>query len=66
LFEHVQRFLVEELGIRRELASETLVHDYEASGARGRLSFMPGAGSRTARAGRQTLGPLRQVRHLHR
>jgi radical SAM superfamily enzyme YgiQ (UPF0313 family) len=66
LFEHVQRFLVEELGIRRELASDTLVHDYETSGARGRLSFMPGAGSRTARVGRQTLAPLRQVRHLHR
>jgi radical SAM superfamily enzyme YgiQ (UPF0313 family) len=66
LFEHVQRFLVEELSIRRELASEVLVYDYEASGARGRLSFMPGAGSRAARVGRQTLAPLRQVRHLHR
>ncbi|MEN3353167.1 MAG: hypothetical protein V7640_1325 [Betaproteobacteria bacterium] len=66
LFEHVQRFLVEELAIGRELASGTLVHDYETSGARGRLSFMPGTGSRTARVGRQTLAPLRQVRHLHR
>jgi hypothetical protein len=66
LFEHVQRFLVTELGIGSELASEALAQDYEASGARGRLSFMPAAGTRTARVRRQTLAPLRQVRHLQR
>jgi radical SAM superfamily enzyme YgiQ (UPF0313 family) len=66
LFEHVQRFLVKELGIGSELASEALAQDYEASGARGRLSFMPAAGTRTARVRRQTLAPLRQVRHLQR
>jgi radical SAM superfamily enzyme YgiQ (UPF0313 family) len=66
LFENVQRFLVDELGVTQDRASEALLDDYAASGARGRLSFMPDRGGRTPRVRQQTLGPLRQVRHLHR
>jgi len=66
LFEHVQRFLVDELGVAQERATEALLNDYAASGARGRLSFMPDRGARTPRVRQQTLGPLRQVRHLQR
>jgi radical SAM superfamily enzyme YgiQ (UPF0313 family) len=66
LFEHVQRFLVDELGVAQERATEALLNDYAASGARGRLSFMPDRGARTPRVRQQTLGRLRQVRHLHR
>jgi radical SAM superfamily enzyme YgiQ (UPF0313 family) len=66
LFEHVQRFLVDELGVAQERATEALLDDYAASGARGRLSFMPDRDGRAPRVRQQTLGPLRQVRHLHR
>ena len=65
LFEHVYAFLVRELAIEPRLAASALLADYEASGARGRLSFMP---ERTARAApsstRKDRMTLRQVRHL--
>jgi len=69
LFEHVHAFLTGELGMPAAAVSEALIGDYEASGARGRLSFMPGGGVRPrmkesrpgAAAGR---GALRQARHL--
>ncbi|MGZ5122661.1 MAG: DUF4080 domain-containing protein [Burkholderiales bacterium] len=66
LFEHVHRFLTTELGIAEHAAASALLDDYAASGARGRLSFAPEPGVRKARSARDTLAPLRQVRHLQR
>jgi hypothetical protein len=65
LYEHVHRFLTEELGIAHEIASQALLGDYDASGARGRLSFMPERGSRvqTTREPKAKTA-LRQARHL--
>jgi hypothetical protein len=64
LFEHVHAFLTRELGLAEDAASEALLADYEASGARGRLSFMPGE-PRPARLRASTdRGALRQARHL--
>lgn len=62
LFELVHVFLVSELSVPPELASRALLDDYEASGARGRLSFMPEGTARAAPVKRQST--LRQVRHL--
>jgi radical SAM superfamily enzyme YgiQ (UPF0313 family) len=65
LFEHVYLFLTRELGVGPETASAALLADYEASGARGRLSFMPGHVPRDARARASTdRAELRQARHL--
>jgi radical SAM superfamily enzyme YgiQ (UPF0313 family) len=65
VFEHVHAFLIDELGVAREAASRALLEDYEASGARGRLSFMPEAASRLrAPPSAKRNAALRQVRHL--
>ena len=65
LFEHVHVFMNYELGIPSATASAALLEDYEASGARGRVSFMPQSRDRrrTRSVERQF---LRQVRHLQR
>ena len=65
LFEHVHAFLTQELGLSLEIASEALIADYEGSGARGRLSFMPeGAPRARMTPGATGKAALRQVRHL--
>ncbi|HYH43370.1 MAG TPA: DUF4080 domain-containing protein [Burkholderiales bacterium] len=65
LFEHVHAFLTTELGASVEPVSAALLADYEASGARGRVSFMPGAVLRPERVRSGTArGALRQARHL--
>ena len=64
LFEHVHGFMTGELGIARESASAALLDDYGASGARGRLSFMPVESNAARRSGRAERRFLRQVRHL--
>jgi radical SAM superfamily enzyme YgiQ (UPF0313 family) len=63
VFEFVFTFLTAELGVPRDAAVAALVGDYEASGAKGRLSFMAAGlsvGRRTARA-----AVLRQARHAN-
>ncbi len=66
LFEHVHAFLIGELGVARESASRALLEDYDASGARGRLTFMPDDSQRLrAPPVAKNKGALRQVRHLH-
>ena len=62
VFEHVYLFLTRELGVAPEVAGTTLIEDYEASGARGRLSFMPV--HHVQRAPITASRTLRQVRHL--
>jgi radical SAM superfamily enzyme YgiQ (UPF0313 family) len=64
LFEHVHAFLTRELGIANDAAARALLADYEASGARGRLSFMPEREVRPARARATDRAALRQARHL--
>jgi radical SAM superfamily enzyme YgiQ (UPF0313 family) len=64
LFEHVHVFLTGDLGIAPALASEALLADYAASGARGRLSFMPDTSRRARVRGATDRGELRQARHL--
>jgi hypothetical protein len=65
LFEHVYLFMTRELGIDAALAQSALLADYEASGARGYLTFMPERAARSkATALRKARSPLRQVRHL--
>ena len=64
LFEHVHAFLTRELGIANDVAAQALLADYEASGARGRLSFMPEREVRPARARATDRAALRQARHL--
>jgi radical SAM superfamily enzyme YgiQ (UPF0313 family) len=65
LFEHVYLFLTSELGIASDVASTALIADYESSGARGRLSFMPGRPVHEPRARASTeRAELRQARHL--
>ena len=66
VFEHVHRFLVDEIAVDKEIAVKALIDDYAASGARGQLSFMPQHSPHTLRAPRDGRAPLRQVRHLHR
>jgi hypothetical protein len=66
VFEHVHRFMTDELAIAKDVATGALLDDYAACGARGRLSFMPDRAPRKMRAARQERAPLRQVRHLHR
>jgi len=65
LFEYVYAFMTRELALADAVVAETLLADYQASGARGRLSFMPGPqrGNRRARNAAERLR-LRQVRHL--
>ena len=65
-FEHVHRFLTQELGLDQNVATQALLDDYSASGARGLLSFMPAGAARKTRSARADRAPLRQVRHLHR
>ena len=63
LFEHVFAFLTADLAMPREAAVAALEADYEASGAKGRLSFMAAGlsvGRRTVRA-----AALRQARHVN-
>jgi radical SAM superfamily enzyme YgiQ (UPF0313 family) len=70
LFEHVHGFLVSALQLPAEHVTAALIADYEASGAHGRLSFMPGGGIRPRpvaadRTELRTAAPaLRQARHL--
>ena len=61
LYEHVHRFLTDEVGVAPELATQALLDDYAASGARGRLSFMP---ERVNAASSRKIKALRQARHL--
>jgi radical SAM superfamily enzyme YgiQ (UPF0313 family) len=65
LFEHVHAFLTTQLEVPEALATQALLADYEASGARGRPSFMPehAPGTRRAPVARDK-GALRQARHL--
>jgi hypothetical protein len=62
LFELVHEFLIDELAVAADIASRALLEDYQASGARGRLSFMPENAPRTAPV--TSKRGLRQVRHL--
>jgi hypothetical protein len=64
LFEHVHAFMTTGLGITPQAVFEALLADYEASGARGRLSFMPGHVARVPRGGMTDRSALRQARHL--
>ena len=65
LFEHVHAFLVTQLGCSADVASAALIEDYAASGARGRLSFMPRHETPARRARVATdRAELRQARHL--
>jgi len=68
LFDAVLRFLVEECGINQEAATQTVLADYEASGAKGRLSFMK-TGTRARRANAagaaaEHRSRVRQARHI--
>ena len=67
LFDAVYRFLVEERGIARQAVIETVLADWEASGARGRLSFMQTGttvGSAKAQgAAAEHRAHVRQARH---
>jgi radical SAM superfamily enzyme YgiQ (UPF0313 family) len=62
LFEFVHEFLIAELAVAPEAAARALLEDYAASGARGRVSFMPEGAARVPPAKSKTA--LRQVRHL--
>jgi hypothetical protein len=65
LFEHVHLYLACEVGIAPALAADVLLADYEASGARGRLSFTPERPPRAPRPRASTeRAELRQARHL--
>lgn len=65
LFEHVHDFLVQALDLAPGVASAALLADYESSGARGRLSFMPQGRVDPARARSGTArASLRQARHV--
>ena len=65
LFEHVHAFLVTQVGIERERATAALLADYAASGARGRLAFMPHVDdSHVPRSAAMDRSALRQARHL--
>ena len=67
LFDAVLRFLVEERGLAREAAIQAVLADYEASGAKGRLSFMKtGTKVRAAKAqgaAAEHRSRVRQARH---
>jgi radical SAM superfamily enzyme YgiQ (UPF0313 family) len=70
LYELLFAFLTGELDIDRDLATGTLLADYEASGARGRLAFL-GSGlkpvplGKKARSAAQRGAPPRTARHLN-
>jgi hypothetical protein len=65
LFEHVHLYLTRELNVAPAIAADALLADYEASGARGRLSFTPERPSRERRPRASTeRAELRQARHL--
>jgi radical SAM superfamily enzyme YgiQ (UPF0313 family) len=65
LFEHVHLYLTRELGTPPVIAADVLLADYEASGARGRLSFTPERPPREPRPRASTeRAELRQARHL--
>ena len=64
LFDALHDYLVGELRLDRATAEAALTADYEASGAKGRLTFM-GTGVRPSRPGSNTArSRMRQVRHL--
>ena len=67
LYDAVLRFLVEERGIARDAALGPVLADYEASGAKGRLSFMKTGmvvgGARSRRPAAQHRSHVRQARH---
>ena len=68
LFDATLEFLVDEVGVARECASEIVLADYESSGAKGRLSFMK-AGTATGGTRRPASGHranMRQARHHRR
>jgi radical SAM superfamily enzyme YgiQ (UPF0313 family) len=64
LYEHVHVFLTRELDLAAEVAAEALLADYAASGARGRLSFMPESGRAARMRSATSRSELRQARHL--
>jgi len=67
LCEFVYTFLVQEMGFERAVAADALARDYEESGARGRLAFMPRGMSPAPRGAGAKRGPapVRRSRHLH-
>jgi radical SAM superfamily enzyme YgiQ (UPF0313 family) len=64
LYEHVHVFLTRELDLAPQAATEALLADYAASGARGRLSFMPETGRAERMRSATSRSELRQARHL--
>jgi radical SAM superfamily enzyme YgiQ (UPF0313 family) len=62
LFDAMFVFLSEELGLATPLATQSLLDDYEASGARGRLAFADAAARAAPSA--QPRRALRQARHV--
>ncbi|MBI4292577.1 MAG: DUF4080 domain-containing protein [Betaproteobacteria bacterium] len=67
LFELLHRYLTERLGMASEAVADALISDYSASGARGRLAFMPMGTSvgdvREKTASRTHRNSVRQARH---
>lgn len=64
MYDALHAFLVEELRVDASEAQAALAADYEASGARGRLAFMPVGVRPAAPAGGTERSRMRQVRHL--
>ncbi len=64
LFEHVHAFLTSEIRVDEDIASSALIADYENSGARGKLSFMPEIVPRNRMTPAARKSALRQARHL--
>ncbi|MBI4195099.1 MAG: DUF4080 domain-containing protein [Betaproteobacteria bacterium] len=64
LFELVYAFTTTELAVPPERAAELLLSDYAASGARGRLSFMPALTRNRVLPPAKGRGWMRQARHL--
>jgi hypothetical protein len=62
LCEHVRAFLTEAAGVDADAATQAVLADYAASGARGKLSFMP-SGVRP-REGSTSRARMRQARHV--
>jgi len=64
LFESVHAFLTTELGVAPVAAAGALQHDYEASGAKGRLEFINGGARPDAHRAASRRDRMRQARHL--
>ena len=64
LFECVYAFLTGQIGVAPDAAARALGSDYEASGAKGRLSFMPSGTNRGISRSINVRSQLRRARHL--